>query len=746
MLLAAGLHNLSAQNSEPMDRGMRPGPGRGGGGPNRQELELVDKFDADENGWLNDAERKKARAYLKENRNTGRFRGPGGRRPSFGAQEEPEQPDKKQAKITPDQVTAYPDKALYDTSILRTIFLNFSNEEWEAELEDFHNTDVEVPAEMIVDGRTISGVGVHFRGNTSYMMVPEGKKRSFNVSVDFINDDQRLYGYRTLNLNNCNHDPSFLREVLYAHISGQYLPTLKVNLARVVVNGENWGLYVNVQQYNKDFLKDFFNTKDGIRWKIPPDFSGGAALTFKGEQLDAYKKSYDVKTGSADEEDWKRLVTLCEALENTPDEKLEEVLEPLLDIDQALWFLAIDNALIDGDGYFSRGSDYLLYLDPDNRFHTIAYDNNEVMSAGHGGRPGGPGGRMRRPGGFGGMPGQFGGPGGGDFPMPPESGDFPMPPGPGNFVRPQESTTTSETAPPDTSEKTGETRRGNRTFGRRDTGGFDENRQRFDRRGRDRRNRFPGGRGPGGGGPGGRGPGGGGPGGGGGGIEQSPLSQLDSSQRPLIRRLLSIPHLRARYLAHVKTIAEEAMDWKEIAPLVTQYRKLIDGEVAKDTKKLSTTEAYLHSVSAETASGTDQGMTLKEFFEKRRRFLLNHEALQKKQSEIRSVSRTVKARKNASVISEKDTVVITAEIASDVPPAKVFLYYAPAAENTFTKILMKQARKTDGSLIFEAGIPSQKAGSKVKYYVEARAAEKLGTTAFKPSPAEYRTFFYSVMP
>ena len=63
-------------------------------------------------------------------------------------------------------------------------FLNFENDDWEKELADFYNTDVEVPATLIVDGQEYRDVGVHFRGKSSYFMVPAGYKRSLNVSLD----------------------------------------------------------------------------------------------------------------------------------------------------------------------------------------------------------------------------------------------------------------------------------------------------------------------------------------------------------------------------------------------------------------------------------------------------------------------------------------------------------------------------------------------------------------------------------
>src|SRR5207253_6629789 len=47
----------------------------------------------------------------------------------------------------------------------------------------------------------------------------------------------------------------------------EYMPAPKANYVRVVINGESWGIYVNAQQFNKDFIRDWFNTKKGARWK-----------------------------------------------------------------------------------------------------------------------------------------------------------------------------------------------------------------------------------------------------------------------------------------------------------------------------------------------------------------------------------------------------------------------------------------------------------------------------------------------
>ena len=346
---------------------------------------------------MGNEERKAARAYLaheRGNRPQGGPGGPGGRRGGFGGPREDEAPVQHGTKLTPGDVQSFPKAATYDPSVLRTFFLEFENSDWEKELADFNNTDVEVPAQLTVDGRVYRDVGVHFRGQSSYMMVGEGRKRSLNLSLDWVHDDQQLGGYRTFNLLNAHGDPTFLRAVIYLHVAREYIPAPQANLVRVVINGENWGVYPSVQQFNKDWVKDWFDTTKGARWKVPGSPGGRGGLEYIGEDVSAYKRLYEIKTKD-NPESWASLIQLCRVLNQTSPDQLEQALAPLLDIDGALRFLALENVLINNDGYWIRASDYNLYQDINGRFHVIPYDVNEVFNS-----AGGPG--------FGGGPGQRG--------------------------------------------------------------------------------------------------------------------------------------------------------------------------------------------------------------------------------------------------------------------------------------------------------------------------------------------------
>jgi spore coat protein CotH len=402
--------------SAPHAAPQRPG---GPGGMAGQERKLLAQFDKDGDKRLNADERKAALAFLESDPNGG-MRG-GGRRGGGGMT-----PGTAGAKMSPADVKNLPNAPLYDLSVVRTLFLQFEDADWERELMAFNNTDIEVSATLIADGRKYNDVGIHFRGMSSFFAVPAGLKHSINVSIDWVHDAQALDGYRTLNLLNSHEDPTFLRTVLFLGAAREYVPAPKANYVRVVLNGEYWGVYVNAEQFNKDFVKEWFNTTDGARWKVPGSPGGRGGLEYLGEDANAYKRIYEIKSKD-DPKSWAALIRMTKILNETPPEKLEQALAPVLDIDGALKFLALEATLVNNDGYWVRASDYSIYLDVNGRFHVMPHDANETFGPGggrgrmgppppgmRGGVPGPPdGGRPGRgPGGPGG-PGGFGMMGGG---------------------------------------------------------------------------------------------------------------------------------------------------------------------------------------------------------------------------------------------------------------------------------------------------------------------------------------------
>ena len=110
---------------------------------------------------------------------------------------------------------------------------------------------------------------------------------------------------------------------------------------------------------------------------------------------------------------------------------------------------------------------------------------------------------------------------------------------------------------------------------------------------------------------------------------------LDDTRKPLRSRLLAVPSLKARYLDHVRTIAEQSLDWDKLGPVVARYRALIEDEIELDTRKLSSLAAFQKSVAdaaEEPAAKSDNrrpGSGLRAFADQRRKYLLNYRETRK---------------------------------------------------------------------------------------------------------------------
>ena len=588
------------QSNIPPDRGFGRGPGGmppfgGGRGGPRPPEKLVEQFDTDKDGKLTGAEREAALST----------RGGG----NVSLISEADLRNSAQTDVET-SLASIPEgsPSLYDAKTLRTLYLRFHHEDWSEQMNAFYRTDIEVPADLIVDGKVYPGVGVHFRGTSSYFTVRSDKK-SFNIAVDYGKDGQRLYGYKTLNLLNGHVDASFLREVLYNRIARDYVPAMKTNLVKLVINGENWGVYINLQQYNKDFLAEQFGTKGGVRWKVGP--GRGGALIYAGDDPAAYQETYQLKTNNV-EAPWEGLIALCKMLdETTSDAELTENLPSLLNIDQVLWQLAVSNVFMDDDGYIHKGGDYAIYQDVTGRFHLIPHDNNESLRFGREGR---------------------GGPGGG---------------GPGGW-----------------------------SWGDLENG------------------------------------------------MASPVAHEGNAARPLIHRLLSNPEWRARYLAHVRTVVDERLDWEVLGPIVNEYQELIDAEVQQDDKKLYGYEDFATRTPAD----------LERFVTQRREYLRNHPELNKPSPKIT----TVEIGSGTSPVANQP-VSVKATLDKSLAADSVFLYYSIDRYAVFNQVKMTEEKDS-----FVGYIPAFPVNTIVYYYVEANAVKTHGTTAFSPARAEQGAAHYRV--
>ncbi|MCA8977689.1 MAG: CotH kinase family protein [Planctomycetes bacterium] len=269
---------------------------------------------------------------------------------------------------------------LYDETVLRTLDLTFAQSNWYTLLGQNYGTGVDLGADLTVEGVTYPNVGVHFRGGSSYRFIGTSQKKPFGISMDAFVPGQRLLGYKTLNLNNAYLDPTFVREVLSYNVFRRYLPAGKANFVVLRVNGVNWGVYVNVQQVNKDMMREWFVDEDGARMEadalLPGAVPNGSALTWLGSTPSSYFNNYDLKTTTLPQP-WTPLIDTCSALNNTPLATMEAALQPRFALDAALRMIAANMVLVNPDSYVSTGHNYFVFHDAyHDRVQTIPWGMN----------------------------------------------------------------------------------------------------------------------------------------------------------------------------------------------------------------------------------------------------------------------------------------------------------------------------------------------------------------------------------
>ena len=236
---------------------------------------------------------------------------------------------------------------------------------------------------------------MHFRGMSSFMMVGEGRKRSLNLSLDFVAQGPAPRRLPHAEPPERHEDPTFLARCCSRTSPGNISPRPRQtsrawsSTARAGASMRTWN------NSTRTSSRSGSAPTKGARWKVPGSPDGRGGLAYLGDDAAAYRRIYEIKTKD-DPKSGPTSIRLCKVLTETPPEKLEAALSPMLDIDGALWFLALDNALINNDGYWIRTSDYGIYQEVNGRFHIIPQDVNETFSQpggpGFGGGPGGPGG------------------------------------------------------------------------------------------------------------------------------------------------------------------------------------------------------------------------------------------------------------------------------------------------------------------------------------------------------------------
>ncbi len=253
--------------------------------------------------------------------------------------------------------------------------------EWMLLEENWYSDELH-PATFIFNNGTVldtvENVGFRLRGNTSR----QADKKSFKVDFNAFEPGRKFYGIEKMNLNGQHNDPTVSRAKICADIARDMgIPSLRSNHVELYINDAYFGLYINVEHVDEEYIDLRFGNKNGNLYKClyPAD------LDYKGSNPDLYKeefwgrRAYELKTNTATD-DYSDIAHFIDILNNTPTSQLPCLLEPIFNVDSYLRFMVFDVLTGNWDGPIYNKNNFYLYKNEDTgQFEYIPFDLDNTL-------------------------------------------------------------------------------------------------------------------------------------------------------------------------------------------------------------------------------------------------------------------------------------------------------------------------------------------------------------------------------
>jgi spore coat protein H len=273
---------------------------------------------------------------------------------------------------------------VFDPAAVHTYELTLDPEVWAA-LQLNARDEEYAEADLTAAGHSLGRVGLRFKGSLGTLAscfeddgTPRCEKLSMKLKFDEYVAEQRFFGLKRLNFNSMLFDDTLMRERLAYRVyreMGVVAP--RSAHARLVINGEEWGVFSLVEDIDGRFTDHHFEGGDGNVYKEA--WPGNADEELLAEALQTNEEVAD-NSG---------FLQFQADLLGAAEQELPEVLERYLDVDTTLAYLAVDQAITNWDGItafycydeFCENHNYYWYqaeLEP--RFVLIPWDLDNTFA------------------------------------------------------------------------------------------------------------------------------------------------------------------------------------------------------------------------------------------------------------------------------------------------------------------------------------------------------------------------------
>jgi spore coat protein CotH len=216
-----------------------------------------------------------------------------------------------------------------------------------------------VKAEMTVDGVSVGTVGLRKKG---FLGSQDSRRPSLKVRIDKYQKGRTFAGLDRLTLNNNKQDRGLVSQHLtYDSFRRVGLAAPRLSFAHVWVNGNDLGVYSNVESARPTFLRHHFGGDGGKMYE-------GTAVDFMTDRIVRFERKFDDKKP----DDRSVLLSVARLVEEK-DVDVEE-LERFVALDDFFKFWAMESLIGFWDGYCGNQNNYFVYSHHDDqRLHFIPW-------------------------------------------------------------------------------------------------------------------------------------------------------------------------------------------------------------------------------------------------------------------------------------------------------------------------------------------------------------------------------------
>lgn len=288
---------------------------------------------------------------------------------------------------------------LFDTSKVHTIDIRIAPEDWD-DLMERPLEKIKYKTDITIDGEETENVSCSTKGNSSLILVKKiyGTDR-YSLKLDFgkYEKGQRFHGVRKINLNNNFKDPTYMKDYLcYTMFRKSGVDAPLCSYAWVTVNGEDYGLFLVVEEVDESFLERT-GRENGILYKPDSDklkaggdemdriikdgvqiadYSEGCELSYRGEDIGDYPDIFDNAETDADEEDMQRVIRALKGLSEGKD------LDKYLYTDELIPYFAVHNFVMNSDSYTGAMLHNYYLCEQGGRLAMFPWDYNAAFASG----------------------------------------------------------------------------------------------------------------------------------------------------------------------------------------------------------------------------------------------------------------------------------------------------------------------------------------------------------------------------